>query len=135
VSDDPGTNGGRPPRIAVALSIADEELRRRALHAVEGCSRRLALVADLESADVVITDHDAELDVTAIFVGDKQAIADAMRRASAGVMKMARSCVESSPRRVSSSADAGSGRRAPGATGCRMGAASAAGRAVRAAGA
>jgi DNA-binding NarL/FixJ family response regulator len=84
VSGDPSTNGRRPPRIAVALSIADEELRGRALQAVEGCSRRLALVADLESADVVITDHDAELDVPAIFVGDKQAIADAMRRAYVG---------------------------------------------------
>ena len=84
MSDDPGTNGGRPPRIAVALSIADEELRRRALHAVEGCSRRLALVADLESADVVITDHDVESDVPAIFIGDKRAIADAMHRGCAG---------------------------------------------------
>lgn len=79
-----GADGEGPPKIAVALLIADEGLRQRALDALNGGSCRLTPVADLEAADVIITDHEIEVDVPEIFLGDREAVADAMRKGCVG---------------------------------------------------
>lgn len=84
MSDDPSANGAGSPRIAVALAIADEALRRRAAQVIEDGSARFALVVDSASAAVIIADHEIEADAPAIFVGAAQAVVDAMRNGFVG---------------------------------------------------
>jgi DNA-binding CsgD family transcriptional regulator len=84
VSGNGSEDRGSEQRIAVAVSITDEALRRRALDALDACSDRFAYVAALKSADVVLADHDLEQDAPAILIGDHGAAADAMRKGFAG---------------------------------------------------
>ena len=75
--------------IAVALAIADEELRGRALRALAACEARLVIAVDAAAADVVVADALApggpqppELPV--IIIGERGVIEEAMRRGYAG---------------------------------------------------
>jgi DNA-binding NarL/FixJ family response regulator len=87
--------------IAVALMIDDGGLRRRALQALDGSQERFVLVAQLETADVMIADHILDADelglesdslqsgslepaFPAVVIGDRATIDVAMRRGYAG---------------------------------------------------
>ncbi len=98
IGDRPRSSDKRE-RIAVALAIDDEELRGRALRALDGCEQRFVLAAQVETADVVIADHvraadspDTDLlgadlsreDLPVIVIGDRATIDDAVRRGCAG---------------------------------------------------
>ena len=84
-------------RIAVAMRIDNEELRRRALQAVTALDERFVLIAAPRRADVLITDHllgayeDECLQpdllpasLPAVVIGDQATIDVAMRRGYAG---------------------------------------------------
>jgi DNA-binding NarL/FixJ family response regulator len=88
VTGDPQSSAVRET-IAVALAIADEELRGRALRALAACEARLVIAADAAAADVVVADALApggpqppELPV--IIIGERSVIEEAMRRGYAG---------------------------------------------------
>jgi len=79
----------RHAQIAVALAIDDEELRSRALRALDGADPRFVLAADPAGADVVIADHlpatsGTQSDVPGIVIGDRPTIDEAVRRGHAG---------------------------------------------------
>jgi DNA-binding NarL/FixJ family response regulator len=101
VSIDPLPASDGHERIAVALVIDDEGLRRRALQALNGSEERFVLAAHLETADVMIADHvlgadeldlesgsfqsgSVESALPAIVIGDRATIDAAMRRGYAG---------------------------------------------------
>jgi DNA-binding NarL/FixJ family response regulator len=101
VTGDRPRPSGKGERIAVALAIDDEELRGRALRALDGCGERFVLAAQVETADVVIADHvravdlpetgmlGADLsreDLPVIVIGDRATIDDAVRRGYAGAL-------------------------------------------------
>ena len=86
-------------RIAVALVIDDEGLRRRVLQALNGSEERFVLAANPQTADVMIADHVLgadELDsdtfqsgtlesaLPAIVIGDRATVNAAMHRGYAG---------------------------------------------------
>jgi DNA-binding NarL/FixJ family response regulator len=78
-------------RIAVALAIADGDLRERALRVVTGCEQRLMVAADIESADVVIADtlaaeRSLSPELPVIVIGERRFIVDALRRGYAGAL-------------------------------------------------
>jgi len=89
VTDDPPESKIKCASIAVALAIDDEELRERALRALNGCAQRFVPAADVKTADVVIADHltrEGSLPIgsAVILIGDRAAIEDAVRRGHAG---------------------------------------------------
>jgi DNA-binding CsgD family transcriptional regulator len=93
VTDDPPESNANRARIAVALAIDDEELRERALGALDGCAERFVLAADVKTADVVIADHittEGSLPIgsATILIGDRAAIEDAVRRGHAGGLSL-----------------------------------------------
>ena len=78
-------------RIAVAIAIADGDLRGRALRVVTGCEQRLMVAADIESADVVIADtlaaeRSLPPELPVIVIAERRFIVDALRRGYAGAL-------------------------------------------------
>jgi DNA-binding NarL/FixJ family response regulator len=81
--------GVRPSRIVVVLAIDDDELRSRALRALDGIDQRFIPGTDFAAADVVIRDHlpeagDPQIGSPVLVIGARPMIDEAVRRGYAG---------------------------------------------------
>jgi DNA-binding NarL/FixJ family response regulator len=81
--------GVRSSRIVVVLAIDDDELRSRALRALDGIDQRFIHGTDFAAADVVICDHlpeagDPQIGSPLLVIGDRPMIDEAVRRGYAG---------------------------------------------------